>query len=40
MIEENKDLYDFNYDFHKKIIDNYATIKKSLRGNKLFNLIK
>jgi hypothetical protein len=40
MIEENKDLYDFNYDFHKKIIDNFATIKKSLRGEKLFNLIQ
>lgn len=40
MIEENKELYDFNYHFHKKIIDNFATIKKSLRGNKLFNLIQ
>jgi len=40
MIEENKELYDFNFDFHKKIIDNFATIKKSLRGDKLFNLIQ
>lgn len=40
MIEENSELYDFNYTFHKKIIDNFATIKKSLRGEKLFNLIK
>lgn len=40
MIEENSELYDFNYIFHKKIIDNFATIKKSLRGEKLFNLIK
>ena len=40
MIEENKELYDFNYDFHKKIIDNFATVKKSLRGDKLFNLIQ
>jgi hypothetical protein len=40
MIEENSELYDFNYDFHKKIIDNFATVKKSLRGDKLFNLIQ
>lgn len=40
MIEENSELYDFNFDFHKKIIDNFATVKKSLRGNKLFNLIQ
>jgi hypothetical protein len=40
MIEENKELYDFNFDFHEKIIDNFATIKKSLRGDKLFNLIQ
>lgn len=40
MIEENKELYDFNYDFNKKIIDNFATVKKSLRGDKLFNLIQ
>jgi hypothetical protein len=40
MIEENSELYDFNFDFHKKIIDNFATVKKSLRGDKLFNLIQ
>lgn len=40
MIEENSDLYIFNYMFHKKIIDNFATVKKSLRGNNLFNLIQ
>ena len=40
MIEENSELFDFNYTFHKKIIDNFATVKKSLRGNKLFNLIQ
>lgn len=40
MLEENSELYDFNFEFHKKIIDNFATIKKSLRGGKLFNLIK
>jgi hypothetical protein len=40
MIEENSELYDFNFDFHKKIINNFATIKKSLRGDKLFNLIQ
>lgn len=40
MIEENSELYDFNYIFHKKIIDKFATVKKSLRGDKLFNLIQ
>lgn len=40
MIEENEVLYDFNFEFHKKIIDNFATINKSLRGKKLFNLIQ
>lgn len=40
MIEENSELYDFNKLFHDKIIDNFATIKKSLRGKKLFNLIQ
>lgn len=40
MIEENSELYDFNKDYHMKIIDNFATVKKSLRGNKLFNLIQ
>lgn len=40
MIEENSELYDFNKLFHDKIIDNFATIGKSLRGKKLFNLIK
>ena len=40
MIEENSELYGFNYIFHKKIIDNFATVKKSLRGDKLFNLIQ
>lgn len=40
MIEENSELYDFNKLFHDKIIDNFATVKKSLRGQKLFNLIQ
>jgi hypothetical protein len=40
MIEENEQLYDFNKEFHDKIIENFATVKKSLRGAKLFNLIQ
>lgn len=40
MIEENSELYDFNKLFHDKIIDNFATVNKSLRGDKLFNLIQ
>lgn len=40
MIEENSELYDFNKLFHDKIINNFATVKKSLRGDKLFNLIQ
>ena len=40
MIEENEELFDFNKSFHDKIIENFATVKKSLRGEKLFNLIQ
>jgi len=40
MIEENEELFDFNKNFHDKIIDNFKTINKSLRGKKLFNLIQ
>ena len=40
MIETNEHLYDFNYEWHKAILDKYATINKSIRGNKLFETIK
>lgn len=38
-IEDNEDLYNFNKDYQNKIIEKYKTINKSLRGEKLFNLI-
>lgn len=34
MIENSKDLYDFNKSFHDEIIKNYFTIKKELNGKK------
>jgi hypothetical protein len=40
MIEENEALYRFNDDYQKKIIDEYKTINKALRVNKLWNVIK
>jgi len=39
MIEENKDLYDFNNEIFTSIIEKYATVKKSLRRNQLWNVI-
>ena len=39
MIETNSELYDFNYEFHKLIIDKYATIKKSIRNSLLWDTI-
>ena len=39
MIEENADLYDFNYEYQKKIIDEYRTINKSVRVSKLYKII-
>lgn len=39
MIETNAELYDFNYEFHKMIIDKYATIKKPVRDRLLWETI-
>jgi hypothetical protein len=35
-IEEEKDLYDFNVDYNKRICELYGTIKKQLRRNTLW----
>jgi hypothetical protein len=40
VIEDNKDLYDFNKEYQNKIIEKYKTINKSIRDKNLFNLIK
>lgn len=40
VIEDNKELYDFNKEYQNKIIGKYKTINKSIRQNELFNLIK
>lgn len=40
MIEDNRELYDFNFDYQSRIIDKYKTIKKSVRYSKLWNEIK
>lgn len=38
-IEENEGLYEFYDDFHKKILEKYATINKPLRVKPLWDLI-
>lgn len=38
VIEENKEMYIFNYNYQKKIIDKYKTINKSIRGKELWQL--
>ena len=38
-IEENEQLYDFYEEFYSKIIDEYSTIRKPIRGNKLWNVV-
>lgn len=40
VIEDNEELYNFNKEYQERIIDKYYTIKKSIRGNELFNLIE
>ncbi len=40
MIEENQALYNFNDHYQEKILKEYKTINKSIRVNKLYNLIK
>ena len=39
MIEENEELYDFNMNYQRRIIDTYATIKKELGGVKLWQVV-
>ena len=39
MIEENEDLYDFNMEYQRRIIDTYATIKKEVGGVKLWQAV-
>ncbi len=39
-VEENAELYDFINEYMEKIYEKYATIKKSIRSNKLWNVIK
>ncbi|HBG40239.1 MAG TPA: hypothetical protein DDW85_02345 [Porphyromonadaceae bacterium] len=44
-IEENPTLYDFHFEFHSRILDEYKTINKdikrskSIRGNELWNIV-
>lgn len=38
-IEENAELYDFYYDHHMKIINEYSVINKSIRRNKLWQVL-
>lgn len=38
-IETNPDLYDFHAAWMRDIVRDYATIKKSIRGEKLFDII-
>lgn len=38
-IETSKELYDFQFQIHQKIVEHYATIKKTIRGNELWRCI-
>lgn len=38
-IEENPKLYDFYKDFHEKILNEYSIINKSIRGDKLWQVV-
>lgn len=40
MIEENEQLYNFNYEFQTNIVNKYSTIKKSLRGKQLWQAVQ
>ena len=40
MFEENKPLYDFNYNYQIKIVDLYKTINKSINGKKLWQAVQ
>jgi len=39
-IEENPELYDFIEDYQNKIFEKYGTIKKGIRADKLWNIVK
>jgi hypothetical protein len=39
VIEENKELYDFNYGYQMKILDKFKTINKAVRSNQLWKAI-
>lgn len=39
VIEESKELYDFNLRYQKAIVDKYKTINKSIRGNELWKTV-
>jgi hypothetical protein len=39
MIEENKELYDFNLEYQLAIIEKYKTIKKGIRHEKLWEVV-
>ena len=39
-IETDEDLYCFNYDWHKILLDKYKTINKSIRSEKMWDLVK
>jgi hypothetical protein len=39
VIEENKELYDFNYEYQMKILDKFKTINKAVRSNQLWKAI-
>lgn len=40
MIEENEELFDFNLDFQNKIVEEFKTINKTVRGNNLWETIQ
>lgn len=40
VIEDNKELYDFNKEYQLQILEKYKTINKSLRGGKLWEVIE
>ena len=40
MIEENEELYKFNFEFQKRIVEEYKTIKKSIRSKKLWQVVQ
>jgi hypothetical protein len=39
-IEENEELYNFNYTVHKNILNEYKTINKSIKSKKLWQVVQ